>query len=157
MFQGLTEELQTPKDLLAKLQFDFTRIEANPCNIFAAFDFFVTAEHLHEWVVKHYPEWVDDKSIKNEESRLNIVSHIANGVKHFKATHSKHKSVKNVHKRKGAFQAEPFQSDAFDVGDLVIELKEDEAEKFGSEISVRTLAQDVVNFWTDKIRLKEGC
>jgi len=46
MFQGLTKELQTPKNLLDKLQFDFARIKANPLDVYAAFDFFVTAEHV---------------------------------------------------------------------------------------------------------------
>ena len=143
MFQGLTKELQAPKDLLAKLQFDFARIKANPLDVYAAFDFFVTAEHI--------PDWVGDKSIKSREPLLKVVSHIANGAKHFRATDPKHKSVENVHVREGAFQAGVFQSDAFDVGDLVIELKGDEVKLFGSEISVRRLAQMVIKYWAARI------
>jgi hypothetical protein len=143
MFQGLTQELQTPKNLLAKLQFDFARIKANPLDAYAAFDFFVTAEHI--------PDWVGDKSIKISEPFLRVVSHIANGAKHFRATDPKHKSVKNVDVRKGAFQSGVFQSDAFDVGDLVVELKGDEVKMFGAEISVRRLAQMVIEYWVARI------
>lgn len=143
MFQGLTKELQTPKNLLAKLQFDFARIKANPLDVYAAFDFFVTAEHV--------PDWVGDKPIKSREPLLKVVSHIANGAKHFRATKPKHKSVENVYVRKGAFQAGAFQSDAFDVGDLVIELKGDEVKLFGSEVSVRILAQMVIEYWAARI------
>ena len=143
MFQGLTQELQTPKNLLAKLQFDFARIKANPLDAYAAFDFFVTAEHI--------PDWVGDKSIKISEPLLRVVSHIANGAKHFRATDLKHKSVKNVDVRKGAFQSGAFQSDAFDVGDLVVELKGDEVKIFGAEISVRRLAQMVIEYWVARI------
>ncbi|GBE04669.1 hypothetical protein BMS3Abin10_00285 [bacterium BMS3Abin10] len=143
MFQGLTKELQTPKDLLAKLHCDFARIKANPLDVYAAFDFFVTAEHI--------PDWVNDIPIKRKVPLLKIVSHIANGAKHFKATDPKLKSVENVHERKGAFQAGAFQPTAFDVGDLIIELKGDEANLFGSEISVRELAQKVIKYWTAQI------
>lgn len=143
MFQGLTKELQRPKDLLAKLQFDFARIEANPLDVYAAFDFFVTAEHV--------PDWVGDKSIKSKEPLLKVVSHIANGAKHFRATHRKHNSVENLSLEDGAFQAGAFQSDAFDVGDLVIELKGDEAKLFGPKISAGSLAQKVIEYWTARI------
>jgi hypothetical protein len=143
MFQGLTKELQTPKHLLDKLQFDFTRIKSNPLDIYTAFDFFITAEHL--------PDWIGDKSIKSKEPLLKVVSHIANGAKHFKATDPKHKSVEDVYIRKGAFQAGAFQSDAFDVGDLIVELFGDEVNQFGSEISVRRLAQLVIEYWSVKI------
>ncbi len=108
MFQGLTKELQTPKNLLDKLKFDFERIKANPVDVYAAFDFFVTAEHV--------PDWVGDISIKSKFPLLQVVSHIANGAKHFQATNSKHKSVEGVHVREGAFCAGAFHPDVFDVG-----------------------------------------
>ena len=143
MFQGLTKELQTPKDLLAKLQFDFARIEANPLDVYAAFDFFVTAEHV--------PDWVGNKSIKSKEPLLKVVSHIANGAKHFRATDPKHKSVKDVHSINGVFDSNVFDPNVFDVGDLVVEIKGDEVKLFGSEISVRRLAQMVIKYWTARI------
>jgi hypothetical protein len=141
--KGLTKKLQTPKDLLAKLQFDFERIKVNPLDVYAAFDFFVTAEHI--------PDWINNKSLKRKYSLLKIVSHIGNGAKHFRTTNSKHESVKNVHVENGAFQADAFQPNAFDVGDLVVELKGDDAEQLGSEISVGRLAQMVIEFWVDRI------
>ena len=42
--------LQTPKDLLAKLEHDLGRMEADPTDAYAAFDFFVTAEHVLDWL-----------------------------------------------------------------------------------------------------------
>ena len=146
MFKGLTKKLQTAKDLLDKLKFDFARIKANPLDVYAAFDFFVTAEHV--------PDWFGDKSIKSREPLLKVVSHIANGAKHFRATPSKHKSVENVHVRKGAFQSGAFQSNAFDVGDLVVEIKGEEVKQFGPEISVRELAQMVIEYWAARITQK---
>jgi hypothetical protein len=44
-FTGFAE-LQTPCDLLRKLQHDISRMAADSGDSYAAFDFFVTAEHL---------------------------------------------------------------------------------------------------------------
>jgi hypothetical protein len=143
MSQGLTKELQTPKDLLDKLKYDFEQIKAKPNDVYAAFNFFVTAEHV--------PDWVGDKSIKNEIPLLRVVSHIANGAKHFQATDSRHKSVEEIHVREGAFHTGVFHPDVFNVGDLVVEIKGDEVTQFGSEISVIKLALMVIEFWAAKI------
>ncbi len=43
-------ELRTPADLLAKLKADGERLRAEPADSHAAFDFFVTAWHLADWV-----------------------------------------------------------------------------------------------------------
>jgi hypothetical protein len=42
--------LQTPRDLLAKAERDFKRLQENPANADAAFDFFVTVRHLPNWL-----------------------------------------------------------------------------------------------------------
>ena len=58
---------------------------------------------------------VGDKPIKSREPLLKVVSHIANGAKHFRATKPVNISQwKMFMLRKGAFQAGAFQSDAFD-------------------------------------------
>jgi hypothetical protein len=62
--------------------------------------------------------------------------------------------VENVHVRKGAFQSGAFQSNAFDVGDLVVAIKGDEVKQFGPEISVRELAQMVIEYWAARITQK---
>src|SRR4051812_18185088 len=94
-FQGFGPNLNTPADLLGKLRHDFERVHENTHDAYAAFDFFVTAEHL--------PEWCGDPTIKRKEPLLRIVSHLANGAKHFRATDSKHNSVSGVGLRHGAF------------------------------------------------------
>ncbi len=42
--------LRTPQDLLAKLRHDHARLVDNPIDSYAAFDFFVTANHLVDWI-----------------------------------------------------------------------------------------------------------
>jgi hypothetical protein len=42
--------LQTAHDLFAKLQREFDRLSARPTDIDVAWNFFVTADHLVDWV-----------------------------------------------------------------------------------------------------------
>jgi hypothetical protein len=37
-------------DLLVKMQYDLSRMEQEPADPYPAFDFFVTAEHLLDWL-----------------------------------------------------------------------------------------------------------
>src|SRR5688572_9588972 len=88
--------LQTPKDLIAKLRHDLRRMESDPDDVYAAFDFFVTAEHILDWL---YPDAPDaSQKRKREKARsstrlLQITSHIASGAKHFVALGKHHSSV----------------------------------------------------------------
>ena len=50
-FNGFGKALSKPADLLEKLKFDFSRLSQNPCDVYAAYDFFLTAHHLHHWVL----------------------------------------------------------------------------------------------------------
>ena len=43
-------DLQTPKDLLRKLKREYDRWKADPLNVDLAWNFFVTAEHLPDWI-----------------------------------------------------------------------------------------------------------
>lgn len=45
-------DLRGPSDLLAKLNHGLRRLSDNPRNTYAAFDFFVTPAHMHEWMQK---------------------------------------------------------------------------------------------------------
>jgi len=93
-WRGFTQELQTPADLLRKMEHDLARLEANSSDPFAAFDFFVAAEHMVDW---RYPK-AGDPARKRVRSRDpgKTVSHLANGAKHFEATDPRHSSVADV-------------------------------------------------------------
>jgi len=122
-----------------------TAIECGPTQIdvYAAFDFVVTAEHL--------PDWVGDKTIKQREPLLRIVSHLANGAKHFRATDPRHRSVRDVRVEPGVFDLDVFQHDAFDVGKLVVDLDGDEAAAFGPSLGIPELADQVLAFWRSRV------
>lgn len=42
--------LRSPQDLMEKLEYDFRYLKDSPDNQYLAFNFFVTAEHLPDWV-----------------------------------------------------------------------------------------------------------
>ena len=140
--------LQTPLDLLSKLEHDLERMRVSPEDTYAAFDYFVTAEHVIDWA---YP----DDGAKRSELRKNvrmleIVSHIANGNKHFQATQSRHKSVEKVTEHGRGFCPSSFDSSSFDPGSfqftgLTISLDD------GSNIHATKLAEDVYEFWSNEI------
>jgi len=91
-FKGFAS-LKTSGDLLGKLKYDYKRMLSNPYDAYAAFDFFVTAYHMLDWL--HPIPTGKAAQKKNDEARsaeetgsilLQVCSHIANGVKHFQAT-----------------------------------------------------------------------
>ena len=106
-FKGFAT-LTSPADLLVKMQHDLSRMEQELANPYPAFDFFVTAEHLLDWL---YP---GDRESKNDKIRgqkrkceplLRVTSHLANGAKHFQVTAKRHKSVDSLRVHEGAFDS----------------------------------------------------
>jgi hypothetical protein len=95
-------------------------MKKNPLSEDAAFDFFVTARHV--------PDWLEAQGLGsaaalfNQFVELRICRHLADGAKHFSATHAMHKQVQGLAKTPGTFQANAFQPDAFQTGGLEIEL-----------------------------------
>jgi hypothetical protein len=115
---------------------------------YAAFDFFVTAEHLVDW---HCPgDPAAQKSLRQTEILLQVVSHLANGAKHFRATAKHHTSV-------AALQREGYAEDGYvesgyssDV--LTVELSQKEAQVLGYQrIEAYELALRVVSFWRKRL------
>lgn len=135
--------LRTPRDLLEKLEKDFERLcSADPISReaqFAAFDFFVCAEHLPDWLKNATGgSLVQHRSYEDGA----LVSHVANGAKHFRVRMDRHTQAKDTKVSSGAFQRGAFQDDAFQtVGQLVIELEN------GSAVSVLAVAQRVLSHW----------
>ena len=74
-------------------------MEQDPANPYPAFDFFVTAEHLLDWL---YPDSVESANVRIRKQRreieplLRVTSHLANGAKHFEAMAPHHKSVDDI-------------------------------------------------------------
>jgi hypothetical protein len=142
--QGLFN-LKTPHDLLAKLRHDFARLDANGLDAFAAFDFFVTARHLPEWL---YPkERAKQKALFKHEVLLRVCAHIADGSKHFETTNKRHLSVKDTVVQKSWIQADFVQADFVQRGGLFVKLDGEAAIAMGATVEIRQLARRVLTFW----------
>ena len=150
MFQGLFD-LRSPHDLLLKLRREYSRLEQSPLDQDTAFNFFVTAEHMRDWLHPGYANKDKREELRTGNMLLQICEHIANGSKHFVAEAKRHTSVANTTHEGGAFQSGAFQSDAFDIPRLVIHLKEDAEKQLGSAIEVLDLANRVLAFWENHL------
>jgi len=142
-FKGFAE-LRIPRDLVQKLEYDFERIRRSPQDQYAAFDFFVTAEHIVDWI--HPKDKKARETIRSSSSLLRITSHLANGVKHFQATAKHHQSVANVEKSR--YVEVGYVEDGYFEDPLIIHLTPDEQKTFGQgSIEVVFLAQQVYEYW----------
>ncbi|MDZ7412947.1 MAG: hypothetical protein ONB15_05350 [candidate division KSB1 bacterium] len=144
--QGLFQ-LQSARDILDKLRHDLERLKSEPLNQYAAFDFFVTARHMPEWLYPGDAHGTQRKALVQQHTLLQICEHIGDGSKHFQATAKHHKSVKNTSLEGAAFQANAFQANAFQIGQLIVTLDGQAAVDFGPTIEVTDLATKVLQFW----------
>jgi hypothetical protein len=147
--QGLFE-LKTPRDLLLKLKFDLKALKREPTNTYLAFNLFVTAEHMKDWVFPGKANRKNRENIEKSSSLLQICSHIANGAKHFEVEARHHNSVADTKKTGGYFGAKYFASSYFPnkyfpKGGLVIQLKGSAENQFGTSMGAIKLAESVIN------------
>ena len=134
-------ELQTAEDLLHKLERDYARLQQDPDDVDAAYNFFVTAENL--------PEWVKDKAFKHkiqqQETLLTICHELATGAKHF--TSGKQRPAVAAAARYG-YAEEGYVQPGYVRAQLIVHLNPDQAGQLGHEaIDVRDLARQVLAFW----------
>lgn len=89
------------RDLVSKARHDIARLRSNPTDAYAAFDFFVTVRHVPDWLYPNQPTKRDRLFAKHVE--LRICRHLADGAKHFEATHPRHKQLASTWKSSGAW------------------------------------------------------
>jgi len=133
--------LRAPRDLLEKLQSEPKRLQAAPNPVgkqaqYAALDFFMTAEHLTDWQSEAIPG--TSKAHWRKYADGPLVSHIANGSKHFWVRDRQHTTVRDTKVNNGEFFGGDFFGEDF-FGDLVIELENGSTEKV-LEVTARVLA-----------------
>lgn len=84
-------QLTTALDLVEKARHDIRRLRSDPSDAYAAFDFFVTVRHVPDWL---YPDdSAKREALFSQHVELRISRHLAEGAKHFEATHPRHKQV----------------------------------------------------------------
>lgn len=134
-------------DLLEKLRRDLMRLEADPANPFEAFNFFVTAHHLTDWLCPG----LDEKSKKARRrlvassAALSACAHIATGAKHYRVDAKHMNSVEATKVHSGGLSSE--FSREFDTSRLQVRLKGKAAKVLGTQVDAVDLASEVLAFW----------
>jgi hypothetical protein len=142
-FKGFGE-LQRPEDLVQKLEHDLDRLKNLPQDQYAAFDFFVTAEHIIDWL--HPNDRAAREAKRASSPLLRITSHIANGAKHFEAKAKHHHSVSGVEKER---YVEPdYVEEGYFAEPLIVRLTPEEESAIGENpVDVIWLAERVYEYW----------
>jgi hypothetical protein len=146
-------ELKTAGDLFRKLQHDYALLSKAPANAYLAFNFFVTAEHILDWLYPGRKGAGKRKQCREREVVLQICSHVASGAKHFRVEAPHHDSVRASRKTgsyfpKGCLPSNYFPHGYFPEATLALKLKGTAALKYGSSISALKLATAVMEFWS---------
>jgi hypothetical protein len=133
-------DVQTPRDLLRKLEREYDRWKSDPLNVDFAWNFFVTAEHLPDWIYyqdmptsgTERPDLLDGEEpykFKMAPTRplLRICSHLANGGKHFHLTNANLTSVAGTRQqgalwKPGFFPEGYFHEGFFPLACLMVDL-----------------------------------
>jgi hypothetical protein len=131
--------LRTASDLLRKLQADRERLQKNPIDDYAAFDFVVTAAHFKQWLDadwRNRPQGASVPSLQWEWARA-ICFDIADRAKHF----NHRGEVLAVAKFKGGFDPRAF-SDGWSRAALLIELPRPQEREAALAAGLRLVPRD---------------
>jgi hypothetical protein len=145
-------DLLTPSDLLAKLRREYERLREAPDNADHAFNFFVTAEHMLDWIYPGHAGKDQRQRLRDSDCLLEVTSHLANGAKHFDRLLQHHQSVTSSARRGGYFSRQYFPMNWFARGyfsepTLVVELSGNAKAHLGSPITAVALAEKVLDYW----------
>lgn len=146
--------LQTASDLLRKLQHDLKELRSNPDDVYVAFNFVVTAEHMRDWL--HPGGYGSEaaaarKKLRDDHVLIRVVEHVANGAKHLVLNPGRHKSVEHVDQISAPYGAGSYGSGLYGGTGLILTLEGEAAEEFGEVIAAVDLAQRVVEFWQHRV------
>ena len=132
-------ELKSPQDLVKKVRHDIARLRANPIDSYAAFDFFVTARHVPDWLFPRDKSKVAD--IFKSHVELRICRHLGDGAKHLQATRSTHKQVQDTHRTSDTWGGSWGKSwgSSWGTNDLTITLDPQDADTVALGPSVRAI------------------
>jgi hypothetical protein len=142
--------LNTAGDLRGKLRRELAKLKAEPLSVDAAFNFFVTAEHMLDWAC---PGKI--KATRDSEPFLQVCSHLANGAKHFEFDDPRHRSVGSTDEG-GSWEPAGWSPPHWappgwePQGRLLVNLKGEAAARFGPSIGAIELAEKVMDYWAAK-------
>jgi hypothetical protein len=148
-------------DLLKKLEADFTALQYDQRNSCAAYNFFVSAESMLDWLHPGNAGKSQREVERNREVLLQVVSHLATKAKHFRPEAKCHQSVSDTRKVGGtfganSFRARTFAAHSFSKGSLFIDLDGKAVKRLGDSISAVALAKLVLEYWQCRISKLES-
>jgi hypothetical protein len=143
-------DLRTVRDLREKMRKELDNLKKNPLSVYAAFNFFVTAEHMVDWL--HPTDEDEHKNLRRNYPLLATCSHLANGGKHFILKSKWHKSVSSAMKTDDWNPPNWNPSESSPPGwnpeaRLIVCLDGKAAEEHGSTIGVIELAEKLMAHW----------
>jgi hypothetical protein len=146
-------EMTTSAHLLQKLEREYEAWKQEPLNPDRAWNFFVTAEHLPDWLARTGSLSLGGLKIttfKQHTPLLRICSHLANGGKHFRPSPKQHTSVASTRHQGGWVPLGWVPPGWVPLPALIVDLTPDEQQALSSaEASIKALnlAADVLAFW----------
>jgi hypothetical protein len=147
--------LKTAADLRDKLRRDLERLKAEPLSADAAFNFFVTAEHMLDWVYPGRAKSHTRAGVRKSSPLLRTCSHLANGGKHFEVEDPQHESVSSTDEGgswdpPGWYPPHWHPPGWYPQGRLLVNLKGEAATQLGPSIGAIELAEKVMEYWAGK-------
>ena len=147
-------QLQTAHDLLAKLQHDHKRLQTDPNDPYVAFDLFVTAEHLLDWLYPGSSGRNQRTSERNSQTILQVVSHLATGAKHMVSEAPHHTSVQHADVAPSTYGRAQYGTGTYGGSHLIIDLDGQAAFELGQSITPLDLATRVLSYWQNHSRFR---
>jgi hypothetical protein len=158
-----------PKDLLYKLEREYGQLLSDPTNGDMAWNFFVTAEHIPDWLARSDPKSLGGKSIntfKRNNPLMHVCENLANGAKHFiprvKPEERLNVSVDDTGTEMTSYIEDDYIEDDYYAEEpmLMVYLTPYEVAEFqkagfqyvGAKIEVPWLATQVLQFWRNYIK-----
>jgi len=147
-------ELKTPRQIFNKMVRDANRIAKYPADSDACFNFFVTAEHMVDWLLPGDHNKTARSALRSDPV-LKICSQLANGAKHFQTLDKRHKSITGTnytYSTRITFDGEQQQPQEPSV-EFVIGLEAAEAAALGVQsLTVRQLVARILDFWEPRVK-----
>lgn len=152
--------LSTPQELFSKLQHDAEHLTHDPTDAYRAFNFVVTAFHLLDWAHPGDAGKEARTALRHKEPLLQVLAHLANGVKHFKLNDPKLDALRGAGGAPSWAEAPRFNrqlgSRVVNRRVLHVRLQGEAARSLGDVLSVTDLAQKAVAFWDQQLRGAPG-
>jgi hypothetical protein len=147
-------QLHSAYDLLAKLRHDYSRLREAPNDPYVAFDFFVTADHLLDWV---YPGALGQSSRTAERDAhpiLQVVSHLAAGARHMVPEDRRPVSVPHADHARSTHGNAEHGTATSESAHLVVNLEGAAAAELGIAATPLKLATRALQYWEDHPHFK---